>query len=419
MLGVAHTLLGILTVFAWELAGDLACTFHSLLSVLVVATALAATTHHTKGTLGSLRGALTNLCALLNLLLVRHPAGEVLSLAHPLAGLTSTRVRFLSPVGLLRLRGTLKRHKLGVLHGAELSGLLVESLLKKGGDVHATVTGDNNGSLNIDGETGVTGSGVSGVDGLPDAIGHVASVTVSLVGMTLSSVAVSAVSGAMGKIRREFTMCVEERDTIGPHTMSLEVLRDVDFMQGSFDISFHVVLSDRVGEIEVVHGLNELTADLLEVVSREAALLVERLEVVEVLSGVVELVHDCLVVSNRVRMQVSHAPGEIVGSRVEHLGDGSHELLVVIMLVDNGVGSVVVGSGVSLMVDGVIKCGLQTVIDGTAVLRMVGLRVVHVASVAVHVVSVAMHVVLVNGSGVGVMRSCKICHVKIKKVLLL
>lgn len=266
-----------------------------------------------------------------------------------------------------------------MFHIADLSGLLAKGLCQKRGDVHVTVSGNDNGSLDVDGDTGV--GLVSCVGSLLDAVGHVAPVTVSLVGMTLGRV---AVSGEMGNRRRKFTMLVKERDSIGPLTVGLEVLSDVNLMEGGFNILLHVTRIDIFGVIEVFHGLHEVTTDLLKVVRSKFALLVKSLEVVEALHGVIELVHNSLVVNNRVRMQVSHAVREVVDSRADHLGDGSHDVLEVCMLV-NGMavdGSMFKGSGVSLMVHGVAKRGLHVMVDGVAVLTVVGLRVVHDTSIA-------------------------------------
>ena len=128
-------------------------------------------------------------------------------------------------------------------------------------------------------------------------------------------------------------MGIEERHTIGPHTVELEVLSDVDLVESGLDVVHHAVVMDGTVLLKLVHHGGELSTDLLKVVSSEAALLVKSLEVDNALSSVVQLVQKSDLVLEVMLMKVGHAEGEVIDGRVEHLGDGSNEMLVVVVLV--------------------------------------------------------------------------------------
>ena len=386
MLSVLGTLLDVSTVLAAHHATDVTNSTGGLLGIVIEMTGLA-TTSHACDTLGSSEAFLSVSGTLLDLLVVRNPAGDVLCLAGPTGGLASTRVSGLSPVGLRGRGSTLEREELGSLKRAELNRSVgkrsIESSLKESGNIlRLTISTNDDGTLNVDGQTffldlSSLGLGVdllgSIFDSLSiDSVGMESVVAVAVVSvdtvaiiilaivamtvaMTVTGVRIVAmvsitVVSEVRQIRGELTMLIEERNTIGPHTVKLEVLANMDLVESSLDVVHHAVVVDGTRLLKVVHHLHELSTDLLEVVSSEAALLVESLEVDKVLSGIVNFVKESGLVLEVVLVEVGHAEGEVIDGRVEHLGDGGNEVLVVLVLVVMG-GVVSVESGVGSRVE--------------------------------------------------------------------
>ena len=369
LLGVLGTLLDIAAVLAADHSTDVADGASSLLGVVGEMSGLA-TTSHAGDTLSSISTLLGVLGTLFDLRAVRNPAGEILSLTGPVCCHTSTAVCGLSPVGLRGRRSTLKRQKLSSLERGQLNGSVgkrsIKSLLEKSSNVLrlGALTNDDR-ALNVDGEAflldllslgldSLLGISSLGLDLLGDLLGTILDslsidsvgvmavvttvvtieVTVSRVAMRIVGVAgVRVVVGEVREVRGELAMGIKERHTIGPHTVELEVLSDVDLVKSGFDVVHHAVVMDGTVQLKLVHNGGELSTDLLKVVSSEAALLVKSLEVDKALSSVVQLVHKSVLVLEVMLMKVGHAEGEVVDGRVEHLSDGSNEVLVVVVLV--------------------------------------------------------------------------------------
>ena len=462
MLSVLGTLLDVSTVLAAHHTANVTNSTGGLLGIVIEVTGLA-TTCHACDTLGSSEAFLGVSSTLLDLLVVRNPAGDVLCLAGPAGGLASTRVSGLSPAGLRGRGSTLEREELGSLKRAELNRSVgkrsIESSLQKSGNIlRLTISANDDGTLNVDGQTffldlGSLGLGVDLLGSIFDSLSidsvgmesvvavavvsvdTVAIIILAIVAMTVAvtvtmtvvrivAVVSITVVSEVRQIRGELTMLIEERNTIGPHTMKLEVLANMDLVESSLNVVHHAVVVDGTRLLEVVHHLHELSTDLLEVVSSEAALLVESLEVDKVLSGIVNLVKESGLVLEVVLVEVGHAEGEVIDGRVEHLGDGCNEVLVVLVLVVMG-GVVSVESSVGSRVE-IGEISEMVNLDGGVISMargdMVGSGVMDETLVEVVLVGAGViHGGGMEGSVMGVLNvvlESQVCHGKKFQILL-
>ena len=83
------------------------------------------------------------------------------------------------------------------------------------------------------------------------AVVVIMTITVSIVGVV--AVMRLGVVRKMGKVRGELTMLIEERNTIGPDTMELEVLSNVNLVEGSLNVVHEAVVMDGASMLKILH----------------------------------------------------------------------------------------------------------------------------------------------------------------------
>lgn len=123
------------------------------------------------------------------------------------------------------------------------------------------IAGNDNRALNVDGNMRV----VICVDSLLNTVRHVASVAIGAVivrGLSLSVVI----------IHRPLTMLVEERYTIRPDLMLLEVASDMNLMASSLKILGQSVVYLSVTILKLLLDANQLVLDLLKLAESLIAL---------------------------------------------------------------------------------------------------------------------------------------------------
>lgn len=102
---------------------------------------------------------------------------------------------------------------------------------------------------------------------------------------------VPAVNVAWGN-PREFTMLIDKRHTIGPHTVLFKIPRDMNLLASVPDVFSQQVLGVCVSSFELLLDSDQLVLHLLEVMVGSVTTQLDVLEVVQCVDRVVKKAHD-------------------------------------------------------------------------------------------------------------------------------